>query len=126
MHKINRDSVSVMLSLKVADVERSSKRARLVERQVASTVSQRCVSGFYCVIMYLYYVVVGFRLSGGHSTRHLGFIKFGRRRTRIDFPTDIHICARIRRTGIPSKWAKFKHYAMDEFGQAGEQSTCPT
>jgi hypothetical protein len=34
MHKINRDSVSVMLSLKVADVEPSSKRARLVERQV--------------------------------------------------------------------------------------------
>jgi hypothetical protein len=34
MHKINRDSVSVMLSLKVADAEPSSKRARLVERQV--------------------------------------------------------------------------------------------
>ena len=36
MHKINRDSVSVMLSLNVADAEPSSKRARLVERQVCN------------------------------------------------------------------------------------------
>ena len=39
MHKINRDSVSVMLSLNVADVEPCSKRARLVERQASNTVS---------------------------------------------------------------------------------------
>jgi hypothetical protein len=77
MHKINRDSVSVMMSLNVADAEPSRKRAKLVERQVRNYGSWEFLRN-----LSFHVVGIGSRLSGSWRVVRacLDFIQLSQRR----------------------------------------------